>query len=58
MATKTKFKLEMKTNWSEDPEDEIRRIFSILSLALCVDRKDDYTLVDCNGNTVGKATWS
>lgn len=58
MAT---FKLEIKTvnaAFGDNPELEISRILSELSELITQVQQEKYTLVDYNGNTVGKATWS
>ena len=55
------FKLEIKTvnaAFGDNPELEISRILSELSELIIEVQQEKYTLVDYNGNTVGKATWS
>lgn len=55
------FKLEIKTvnaAFGDSPELEISRILSELSELITQVQQEKYTLVDYNGNTVGKATWS
>ncbi|NCZ96651.1 hypothetical protein EBZ02_05765 [bacterium] len=53
-----KFKLEIRTNteaFGDRPELELSRIFSWLSKRILND-PEEITIVDINGNTVGKAT--
>jgi hypothetical protein len=56
-----KFKVEIKTDnaaFGDSPELELSRILSELSFDVAEDQQDEYIILDVNGNTVGKATWS
>lgn len=56
-----KFKLEINTDnaaFGDNPEIELSRLLSELAEDVEQRKLKSYTLVDYNGNTVGKATWS
>jgi hypothetical protein len=55
-----KFKLEIETKnaaFGDNPELELSRLLAELAEDVEQRQLETYTLVDYNGNTVGKATW-
>ena len=55
-----KFKLEIDTGGSafgDNPELELSRLLAELAEDVEQRQLESYTLVDFNGNTVGKAVW-
>jgi len=60
MKTKSKFRLEIATKssaFADNPELELSRLLAELAEDVEQRRLESYTLVDFNGNTVGKAVW-
>jgi len=60
-TTMAKFKLEIETKnaaFGDNPELELSRLLIVLAEDVEQRQLETYTLVDYNGNTVGKATWT